>query len=66
MKQIIEYFGNTIIAVLAAACVLSLFSGMTWSMREIAKVSLSFSQPEVAENQAFFNYQTSLVEEDEE
>ena len=63
MKQIIEYFGSTIVAILAAVCVLGLFSGMTKSLREIADTSLDFSQPKLAENQAFFNYQTSLDEE---
>ena len=53
MKQVIEYFGNTIVAVLAAGCVLVLFSGMAKNLREIAEVSLDFSQPGVAENQAF-------------
>lgn len=58
MKQIIEYFGGTIIAVLVAGCVMSLFSTLPMNLGNHAEMSLVMVQPKVGENYAFREYQT--------
>lgn len=62
MKQVIEYFGNTLVTILVAWCLLGLFTGLTGSLREMAEASLELTTPQLAENQAFFDYQTMSEE----
>ena len=59
MKQILEYFGGTIIAVFVAGCVMGLFYDLPISLGKIADESLNFPKATIGENQAFMEYQTS-------
>ena len=59
MKQIIEYMGNTIVAVMVAGGIMGLFSGLPIELGKVAEQTLITSSMNTEENQAFIDYQTT-------
>ena len=59
MKQIIEYMGNTIVAVIVAGCIMGMFSGLPIELGKVAEQTFITSSMEMEVNQAFIDYQTT-------
>ena len=56
MKQIMEYYGNVIIALIVATTVLGMFSMARSSMGNLAEKSIAVFQVELGENDAFMDH----------
>ena len=56
MKQVIEFFGSSIIAVLVASAVIGIFSLLPAELKNLAEMPLSLPKMETGENQAFLEY----------
>ena len=59
MKQIIEYMGNTIVAIMVAGSIMGLFSGLPIELGKVAEQTLITSAIDVEDNQAFKDYQAT-------
>ena len=56
MKQIMEYYGSVIIALVVAAAVLGVFSMARSSMGNLAEKSIATFRVELGENDAFMDH----------
>ena len=59
MKQVMDFFGSSIIAVLVASAVIGIFSLLPMELKNLAEMSFSLPRMEVGENQAFLEYHIS-------
>lgn len=56
MKQILEFFGSSMVAVLVAGAVVGIFAALPMGLGKVAEASLLLPQTESGANQAFMEY----------